>query len=172
MNNTNNNNNLFLLSSFKIVFSNPLYVIISAITTILFWIILNVAGELLFFSPVWVFYLPDDALLSFIVTNITAILIGIVLSMNIYIIRNSKLKLGKSLFSGASIGLISSTCASCSSIGFALVSTFGGVGIVISNFFSLYELPIRIISSLILIYALYSSHNRITKSCLLDFKIK
>ena len=163
----NNTNNLFFLSSFRIVFSNPLYVIISAITTILFWIILNVAGELLFFSPIWIFYLPDDAVFGFILTSITAILIGIVLSMNIYIIRNSKLKLGKSLFSGISIGLISSTCASCSSIGFALVSTFGGIGILISNFFSVYEIPIRIISIAILFYAIYSSHNRITKNCLL-----
>jgi|ERR671911_61981 hypothetical protein len=168
----NNPNNFFFPSSFRIIFSNPLYLIISAITTITFWIILNVAGELLFFSPIWIFYLPYDAILGFILTNITAVLIGIVLSMNIYIIRNSKLKLGKSLFSGASIGLISSTCASCSSIGFAIVSTFGGVGIFISNFFSVYEIPIRIVSIAILLYAIYSSHNRITKNCLLDFKIK
>ncbi len=166
------NTNLYFLSSFRIVFSNPLYVIISAIATILFWIILNVAGELLFFSPIWVFYLPDDAIFGFILTNITAVLVGIVLSMNIYIIRNSKLKLGKSLFSGTTIGLISSTCASCSSIGFALVSTFGGIGILISNFFSVYEIPLRIISIAILLYAIYSSHNRIIKSCLLDFQLK
>ena len=162
----------FFLSSFRIVFSNPLYLITSAIVTILFWIILNVAGELLFFSPIWVFYLPDDAIFGFILTNITAVLIGIVLSMNIYIIRNSKLKLGRSLFSGTSIGLISSTCASCSSIGFVLVSTFGGIGNLISNFFSVYEIPLRIISIAILVYAIYSAHDRITKSCLLDFKIK
>ena len=161
--------NLFFLSSFKIVFSNPLYVTISAITTIVFWIILNVAGELLFFSPIWIFYLPDDAIFGFILTNITVALVGIVVSMNIYIIRNSKLKLSKSLFSGTSIGLISSTCASCSSIGFALISTFGGLGILISNFLSVYEIPLRIISIAILIYAIYSLNNRITKSCLVDF---
>ena len=167
-----NTHYFFFLSSFRIVFSNPLYLITSAIVTILFWIILNIAGELLFFSPIWVFYLPDDAIFGFILTNITAVLIGIVLSMNIYIIRNSKLKLSRSLFSGTSIGLISSTCASCSSIGFALVSTFGGIGILISNFFSVYEIPLRIISIAILVYAIYSAHDRITKSCLLDFKIK
>ena len=167
-----NTHYLFFLTSFRIVFSNPLYLITSAIVTILFWIILNIAGELLFFSPIWVFYLPDDAIFGFILTNITAVLIGIALSMNIFIIRNSKLKLSRSLFSGTSIGLLSSTCASCSSIGFALVSTFGGIGILISNFFSVYEIPIRIISIAILLYAIYSSHNRITKSCLLDFKIK
>jgi hypothetical protein len=166
------NKNPFLLYSFKIVFSNPIYVIISLLVATLFWIMLNVAAELLFFSPIWVFYLPDDAIFGFILTNITAVLVGIVVSMNIYIIRNSKLKLSKSLFSGISIGLISSTCASCSSIGFALVSTFGGIGILISNFLSVYEIPLRIISIAILIYAIYSSHNRITKSCLLDFKIK
>ncbi len=167
-----NTHYLFFLSSFRIVFSNPLYLIISAIVTILFWIILNIAGELLFFSPIWVFYLPDDALFGFILTNITALLIGIVVSMNTYIIVNSNLKLSRSLFSGASIGLISSTCASCSSIGFALVSTFGGIGILISNFFSVYEILLRIISIAILVYAIYSAHDRITKSCLLDFKIK
>ena len=167
-----NTNYLFFLSSFRIVFSNTLYLIISAIVTILFWIILNIAGELLFFSPIWVFYLPDDALFGFILTNITALLIGIVVSMNTYIIVNSNLKLSRSLFSGTSIGLISSTCASCSSIGFALVSTFGGIGILISNFFSVYEIPLRIISIAILVYAIYSAHDRITKSCLLDFKIK
>ena len=166
------NKDPFLLYSFKIVFSNPIYVIISLLVATLFWIMLNVAAELLFFSPIWVFYLPDDAIFGFILTNITAVLVGIVVSMNIYIIRNSKLKLSKSLFSGISIGLISSTCASCSSIGFALVSTFGGIGILISNFLSVYEIPLRIISIAILIYAIYSSHNRITKSCLLDFKIK
>ena len=137
-----------------------------------FWIILNVAGELLFFSPIWIFYLPDDAMFDFILTNITAILVGIVVSTNIYIIRNSKLNLSKSLFSGTSIGLLSSTCASCTSIGFSLVSTFGGIGILISNFLSVYEIPLPIISIAILVYAIYSSYNRITKRCLLDFKIK
>jgi hypothetical protein len=107
-----------------------------------FWIILNIAGELLFFSPIWIFYLPDDAMFDFILTNITAILVGIVVSTNIYIIRNSKLNLSKSLFSGTSIGLLSSTCASCTSIGFSLVSTFGGIGILISNFLSVYEIPL------------------------------
>ncbi len=69
----NNPNNFFFPSSFRIIFSNPLYLIISAITTITFWIILNVAGELLFFSPIWIFYLPDDVILGFILTNITAV---------------------------------------------------------------------------------------------------
>ena len=160
-------NNLFLLSSFRIVFSNPLYAIISLLVATFFWIILNVAAELLFFSPIWIFYLPDDAVFGFILTNITAVLVGIVVSMNIFVMRNSKLKLSKSLFSGTSIGLISSTCISCSSIGFALVSTFGGIGILISNFLSIYEFPLRIISIAILVYAIYSSHNRITKSCYL-----
>ena len=166
------NSNTLVQSSFRIVFSNPIYPIISLLVATFFWIILNVAGELLFFSPIWVFYLPDDAVFDFILTNITAVLVGIVVSMNIYIIRNSKLKLSRSLFSGASIGLISSTCASCSSIGFALISTFGGIGILISNFFSVYEIPLRIISIAILVYAIYSLQNRITKSCLLNFKIK
>ena len=87
-----NTHYFFFLPSFRIVFSNPLYLITSTIVTILFWIILNIAGELLFFSPIWVFYLPDDAIFGFILTNITAVLIGIVVSMNIYIISKFKFK--------------------------------------------------------------------------------
>jgi hypothetical protein len=128
------------------------------------------AGELLFFSPVWIFYLPDDAYYSFILTNITSILLGMVVSMNIYILRHSKLKLSKSLFSGSSLGLAASTCASCSSIGFALTSTLGGIGILISNFFTVYEIPLRILSVVILIYAIYSSHIGINNSCLVKFR--
>ena len=86
-----NTHYFFFLSSFRIVFSNPLYLITSAIVTILFWIILNIAGELLFFSPIWVFYLPDDAVFGFILTNITAVLIGIVCKYEY--IHNKKFKI-------------------------------------------------------------------------------
>jgi hypothetical protein len=48
-------------------------------------------------------------------------------------------------FSGSSIGVLSSTCASCSSLGFLLVSALGGAGITISTFLSNYQTPLRII---------------------------
>ena len=115
--------------AFKMVFHNRLYIAIAAAVFTIFWIAFNVFDQLLFFSPVVTFYLPDDAIAGFILTNITSVLMGILVAMNVYVIRNSKLKLDKSLFSGSILGIASSACASCSSIGFLVISTFGGFGI-------------------------------------------
>lgn len=93
---------------------------------------------------------------------------GILVALNIYVIKNSKLKLDKSLLTGAILGIASSTCASCSSIGFLIISTFSAFGIVATDLLTNYQTPLRIVSICILLWALYSVHNRITKSCILD----
>ncbi|HEY6589267.1 MAG TPA: hypothetical protein VIY98_13320 [Nitrososphaeraceae archaeon] len=155
--------------SFRIVFSKLLYILIAIAIAIGFWLLLNTFDKLLFFSPVWTFYLPEDAISGFILTNISSILLGILVSMNIYVINDAKLKISNksSLLSGTTLGILSSTCASCSSIGFAIISTLGGTGIAISNFLEVYAIPLRIVSILILVYALYLIHNKLTKSCVI-----
>lgn len=160
-----------LLLSIRIVFSHILYIVLAIAVATVFWIVFNAFEQLLFFSPVWVFYLPDDAIPSFALTNVTAILLGILVSMNVYVIRHSRLKMIKptSFFSGAGLSILSSTCVNCSSIGFLLISTFGGLGIVLSNFLSMYQIALRIISIGILLFALYSVHKRVTKTCLMDY---
>jgi len=92
------------------VFLNHFYVVIAAAVFITFWIIFNVFDQLLFFSPVLAFYLPDDAAAGFSITNITSALMGILIAMNVYVIRNSKIKLDKSLFSGSILGVATSAC--------------------------------------------------------------
>ncbi len=155
--------------SFRIVFSKFIYILIAIAIAIGFWILLNTFDKLLFFSPVWTFYLPEDAISGFILTNISSILLGILISMNIYVIKTVKLKISNksSLFSGTTLGILSSTCASCSSIGFVIISTLGGTGIAISNFLEIYAIPLRIVSILILVYALYLIHNKLTRSCVI-----
>ena len=54
---------------FKMVFLNRLYIVIAAAVFITFWIIFNVFDQLLFFTPVLAFYLPDDAAAGFIITS-------------------------------------------------------------------------------------------------------
>ena len=101
------------LTAFQLVFSKPTYIAIAGFISIIFWIIFNILDELLFFSPVFVFYLPDDAIGSFIISSITAPLLGAVVAMNVYVVRNSRLKLSRaSFFSGSSISIVSSACAS------------------------------------------------------------
>jgi hypothetical protein len=156
------------LTAFQLVFSKPTYIVIAAFIGMVFWIIFNTLDELLFFSPVFAFYLPDDAIGSFILSTITAPLLGAVVAMNVYVLRNSSVKLSRtSFFSGSSISVVSSACASCSSFGFFLISTFGSAGILASTIMSNYQIPIRLMALGLLVWALYSVSNRLTKSCMI-----
>jgi hypothetical protein len=151
---------------FRMVFSNWHYLSIAAITAAIFWIVFNVFDQLLFFSPIVIFYLPDDAVVGFILSTIASILLGIVVSMNVYVLKHSKLKINlASFFSGSTVSVLSSTCASCSSLGFLLVSTFGGAGIAASTFLSNYQTPLRVLSIILLIWAVYSISNKLTRTC-------
>ena len=156
--------------STKMVFSNWPYAAMAAAVAALFWIIFNVFDQLLFFSPVLVFYLPGDAVAGFVLSNITCILMGLVVSMNVYVLRHSKkLKVSlSSLFSGSTLSVLSSTCASCSSIGFILISAFGGAGVTVSAFLTNYQTPLRVVSILLLIWAYYSISKKLTESCKID----
>jgi len=114
---------LSIIASTRLVFCKWPYVLLGGAVVTIFWIIFNVFDQLLFFSPVVTFYLPEDAVGGFIISNITAVLAGVVVSMNVFVIKHSKgLKVGiLSLFSGSSLSVLSSTCASCSSLGFLLI---------------------------------------------------
>ena len=161
-----------MLLSIKIVFSSWIYIVLAGAVASIFWIIFNIFDQLLFFSPVFVFYLPYDAFVGFVLSNITAILLGIMVSTNIYVLRHSH-RSGTSFasfFSGSTISVLSSTCASCSSLGFLLVSTFGGVGVTASTILSNYQIPLRIVSIALLIWAFYSISIKLTKSCSIDYK--
>lgn len=158
---------VMLAHSFRMVFSNKAYVTLAAAIAGSFWVVLATFDQLLFFSPVVVFYLPSDATVNFVLSNIIAVTSGIVVSMNVYVLRHSKLKLGASLFSGSTVGVVSSACAGCSSFGFLLVTTLGGAGAAASTFLSVYQIPLRLVSIGLLLWAYYSVHNRLTKSCIM-----
>jgi hypothetical protein len=161
-----------MLISIKLVFSHWAYIALAGTIATIFWIVFSVSEQLLFFSPIVVFYLPEDAITGFILSNITAILLGIVVSMNVYVLKHSRgIKLNAaSFFSGSSIGVLSSTCASCSSLGFLLVSALGGAGITISTFLSNYQTPLRIISIALLLWAYFSLSIRLTRTCNIAYK--
>jgi hypothetical protein len=161
------------ITSTKLVFSRWPYVILGGAVTTIFWIIFNIFDQLLFFFPVVTFYLPEDAVGGFILSSVTAVLVGVIISMNVYVIKHSKgLKVGiLLLFSGSSISVLSSTCASCSSLGFLLISTFAGLGVTASTFLTYYQMPLRVISILLLIWAYYSISRKLTRSCILNYDL-
>ena len=160
------------LFAFKIAYgSNPiLYFGLTILVFTLFWIFFNVFDELLYFSPILYFYLPNDAIVGFILSTASALLLVVVVSMNIYLFRNSSIKLDKSLISSSFLTILSSACASCSSIGFVLISTLGSAGIIATAFLTNYQIPLRLVSIGILILALYTVCSRTTNNCSLNNK--
>jgi hypothetical protein len=158
----------FLLT-IRIVFGNPFYVALATAIAVLFWIIFNLLDDLLFFSPVLVFYVPDDAITGFVLSNVTSVLLGLVVAMNVYVFRHTRTKINRaSLFSGSSLSVITSACASCSSLGFFLISTFGSVGVLASTILSNYQVPLRLVSIGLLLWATYSVSKRVAASCVPD----
>lgn len=146
--------------------SHPIfYLSVSVSTFLVFWFFFNVADQLLFVSPFFYFYIPSDAIIGFAITNASAALLAFVIALNIYAIRNSNIKLNKSLLSGSVLGIASAACASCSSIGFLLISTFGSAGIIVTGFLTNYQIPLRILSMMVMIWALIVIANRITTYC-------
>jgi NADH:ubiquinone oxidoreductase subunit 6 (subunit J) len=89
--------------------------------------------------------------------------------MNLFALRSRRNKAvwtgTSSFFSGTSIGVISGACASCTSLGFLLVSTFGATGALASSLLSNFQLPLRIISVVLLVWSLYSVSKTLTSSC-------
>ncbi|HEY8139583.1 MAG TPA: hypothetical protein VIE86_00705 [Nitrososphaera sp.] len=151
----------------RIVFSNRAYWVLAVLVAAAMWIVFNVLDGLLFFSPIVNFYypIPDDAIPGFILSIITAALVGIVVSMNVFMVR-SKLKADKSsVLSGSTLGTVSSMCAGCSSVGFYLASTFGAAGVAASSFLSNYQLPLRLVALALLILAYYAAHKRVVANC-------
>ena len=74
--------------TFRAVFTNRLYIAIAVAIFSSFWVVFNVFDQLLFFSPMLTFYLPDDAISGFILTNLTSVLMGVLVAMNVYAIRS------------------------------------------------------------------------------------
>jgi len=166
--NLNSLSPLNIIPSFQIVFSNVYYLILGVAITISFWIISNIFDQLLFLYPTFFFYLPADALAKFTTSTIISILLGVVISMNVFTFKFLKLRFSKSLFSAGSLGILTGSCASCSSLGFVLTSSVGGVGLTFSSFISTYEIHLQILSIAILIYAIISINNKLTKNCIIN----
>ena len=151
------------------IISNRAQLALAIGIAIAFWIAFSMLDQLLFFYPFFDFYLPAEALSNFILSIVTSVLMGLVVSMNVYILRSMKSrekKVSTSMFSGVSLGMVSGACASCTSLSFLLVSTFGWAGIVASNVLSNFQIPLRLVSIGLLAWALYSSSKKLTATCM------
>jgi hypothetical protein len=76
----------FILYATKTVFSNKKYILLAFSIATTFWILFNYIDQLLFFFPIPSFYypIPADAIHGFVISNVTAPLLGMVISINVY----------------------------------------------------------------------------------------
>jgi len=86
--------------------------------------------------------------------------------MNVYMLRSLRVKkISASMFSGTGLGMISGACASCTSMSFLLISTFGGVGAIVSNVLTNFQIPLRLVSIGLLLWAFYLTSKGLTDRC-------
>ncbi len=148
----------------RTVFSSRTYVAMAVAVATVFWILLNLFDQTLFLSPMFSFYFSNNVP-GFVISNITAVLLGIVIPMNIYAFRQSNSKLGATFFSGPVSGVVPSVCASCSSVGLFLASSFGAVGVATSAFLTNYDIPLRLGAIGLLLFAYYSANRKLNTVC-------
>ncbi|MFQ5940945.1 MAG: hypothetical protein ACE5KA_04525 [Nitrososphaerales archaeon] len=150
----------------QMVFSSKSYIMIAMAGSAIFFIIFNVLDEYLFFSPIISFHVPSDAYPNFALSTSIVGMLGIVISMNVYMFRTVGVKFKESTpwLSGSFMAGVSGVCG-CSYLGFAIISTFSGAGTMLSSFLTNYQIPLRIISLALLIFAYYSVRKNMIKSC-------
>lgn len=153
----------------KTIFSKPVYLFLASAISIAFFVPLSIISEYIFTTPFLILHVTEDRFVSFTLIVIVSVLSGLVLSMNVYrikLLQQHKSKMGGSVL-GSIIGASAGAC-SCGPVGFATISTFGTIGGAATAFLSNYEIPLRIIAIMILVYTYYAT----TKSLTFECKIK
>jgi hypothetical protein len=153
------------VNALRLVFAGKEYVALAIAVFIGLWVLMASFDQLLFFEPLVAFHVPPGSEPFLALSTITAALLGIVVSMNVYVFRTSKVRLDASFFSGSTLGVAASACAGCTSAGFFMATTFGVAGAATASVFAEYQVPLRILSVGLLGWALYSVSRRVTQSC-------
>jgi hypothetical protein len=153
--------------AFKMVFSHKKYLGLSTTVFAGLLIALCIVSQFIFLSPIFVFHVPINSILDFVLIVIIASLSGIVTSLSVYRIhiQGNKIRKSGTGFFGSIMGVGTGACASCGSFGFAAASIFGTIGGTATSFLTNYEMPLRVVSIAILFYAYYASVKSITSHC-------
>lgn len=150
----------------QMVFSQKRYIILAITISAGFFLLFSTLDEYLFFSPIVIFHLPQDSIVNFSLSVAITILLGIVISVNLYMLKRMQFgwRQSKYWLSGSFVASATGACG-CTSLGFAIISTFGGAGILATSFVTNYQLPLKIASLVILLVAYYSVRKNMIKNC-------
>lgn len=155
-----------MASAIRLVFSNYSYTTLAAAIFGGLLMFLSSLSEYVFFTPSFVFYIPYERLVGFVLILTVSFLSGLVIPMNVYRIKTLQNKPGRigGSFVGSIIGASAGAC-SCGPVGFAIISTFGTIGGVATSLLTTYEIPLRILSTVILLYAYYTTTRSLSIAC-------
>ena len=152
-------------NTFRIIYSNPSYILILIGIFFLLFIPLIIISEFLFFEPFLVFSIYPETTLSFSLIVTLSLFSAFAVSMNIYrvkLIKETK-KIGSSII-GTIIGASAGAC-SCGPIAFSIITTFGTAGSIASSFLTVYEVPIRLTSIGILVIVIFVTTKSLSREC-------
>jgi hypothetical protein len=150
----------------SLVFSNAVYATLAVSIFSGLFLFLAYISQFLFFEPKFLLYVQESEIINFILIIAVASLSGLVISLSTYrinLLGMSVKKSGGGIF-GTVLGASAGAC-SCSSIGFAIVSTFGADGGAVTAFLTQYVMPLRLVSIAILVYAYYAAVKGISSQC-------
>lgn len=153
-------------SIMKMVFTQKSYIALAITISAGFFLLFSILDEYLFFSPILIFHIPQDSIANFSLSVAITILLGIIISMNLYLFKKMQFgwKQSRYWLSGSFIATATGACG-CTSLGFAIISTFGGAGILATSFVTNYQLPLKIVSLAILVAAYYSLRKNMITNC-------
>ena len=154
-----------MTNTFRIIYSNHLYVLIAVgIFTLLFFPLITIS-EFLFFEPFLVFSIYPETTFSFSLIVLLSSFSALAVSLNIYRVKLIKetRKIGSSII-GTIIGASAGAC-SCGPIAFSIITTFGTAGSIASSFLTIYEIPIRLTSIGILGLVIFVTIKSLSREC-------
>ncbi len=154
-----------MANTIGLVFSNYSYIGIACAVFVVLFMMISALSGFVFFEPYFVFYVSDDRILGFVLIVAVSALSGLVIPMNVYLLKAiRKAKKVSGGFLGSMIGASAGAC-SCGPVGFSIISTFGTVGGTATAFLAAYEIPLRIVSLGILGYAYYTTTKSLNTEC-------
>ncbi len=152
-------------NTFQIVYSNYNYILITIGIFLLLFLTLITISEFLFLQPFVTLVVYPETFVSFLLIIFLSIFSAIAVSMNIYrvkLVKETK-KIGSSII-GTIIGASAGAC-SCGPIAFSIITTFGTAGSIASSFLTIYEIPIRLTSIVILIMVIFITTKSLSREC-------
>ncbi len=148
-----------------LIFANRVYVALAVAVFGVMFVLISALSEFVFFQPYLVFSVPGERMASFSLSVAVSALSGIVIPMNVYLLKTiQKAKRVGGGFLGSLVGASAGAC-SCGPVGFSIISTFGTAGGVATAFLTTYEIPLRLVSLAILGYVYFNTSKTLTNSC-------